>query len=297
MIHKIVLISLLLISFSFANAQSEKTDAVYEEMTKEFIKVCLEKIAQNPNALLISVSQNDSDKDGTCECPNCLAAEKEDGKSGLMLQFVNKVAAEIKKQYPDILVDTIAYHYTIHPPKKTRPADNVVIRFCPIEANYAQSLEDGPDNAELRKNLKEWSAIAPRLFIWNYVTNFRNYIFPHPNYRNLAKDIRFFIKNNAIGLFEQGDSGSNIGDFVRARAWITQKLLWNPDLDEKKVAEEFFNGYYGAAGPYLMKYIDFLCDVIEASGVRLSCGYDFPDAWLKLEDIQKARKIYAEAEK
>lgn len=36
MIHKIVLISLLLISFSFANAQSEKTDAVYEEMTKEY---------------------------------------------------------------------------------------------------------------------------------------------------------------------------------------------------------------------------------------------------------------------
>ena len=139
--------------------------------------------------------------------------------------------------------------------------------------------------------------ICKKLFIWNYTCNFRNYVYPHPNYRNLAADLRYFIKNNAIGVFEQGDFACSIGDFVRPRAWILQKLLWNPDLDEKALAEEFFNKYYGPAGPALRKYLHFMCDELEKSGKRLPTDYLTPDFWLTYEIILKAREIYAEAEK
>ena len=268
-----------------------------EEMTREFIRVCLEQIAKQPTAWAISVSQNDSHGDCTCECAKCQELRERLGsKTDAELWFVNKVAAAIEEKYPKIFVDTIAYHYTTTPPKTVRPRRNVVIRFCPIGANYAQSIENGPDNAQIRRYLEEWSAVAPRLFIWNYVCNFKNYIFPHPNYRHLADDIRFFVQKGAIGIFEQGDSGCNIGDFVRPRAWILQKLLWNPELDEKAVAREFFSGYYGKAGPFLLEYLNYLCDLVDAKKTRLPCIYDTPDFFLTHQEILHARKLYAKAE-
>lgn len=280
-----------------SHAQDNQLCLSNEEMTREFIRVCLERIAQRPTAYAISVSQNDSHGDCICECDNCKELRRWLGsKTDAELWFVNKVAAAIEEKYPYIYVDTIAYHYTSAPPKTVRPRQNVVIRFCPIGANFAQSIEHGPDNAEIRANLEAWSKVAPKLFIWNYVCNFKNYLFPHPNYRHLADDIRYFIKKGAIGIFEQGDSGCNVGDFVRPRAWILQKLLWNPQLDEKELAREFFNGYYGAAGPYLLEYIEYLCDLVESKNVNLPCIYDTPEFFLDYDAIMRARKLYAKAE-
>ena len=280
-----------------SHAQNNQLCLTNDEMTAEFIKVCLERIAKRPTAYAISVSQNDSHGDCICECERCKELRKRLGsKTDAELWFVNKVAAAIEEKYPHIYVDTIAYHYTSAPPKTVRPRRNVVIRFCPIGANFAQSIESGPDNAEIRKNLDGWADAAPKLFIWNYVCNFKNYLFPHPNYRHLADDIRFFIRKGAIGIFEQGDSGCNVGDFVRPRAWILQKLLWNPEQDEKELAKTFFSGYYGDAGPYLLEYLNFLCDLVERKNVNLPCIYDTPEFFLDYNDIIQARKLYSKAE-
>ncbi|MBR4673047.1 MAG: DUF4838 domain-containing protein [Victivallales bacterium] len=267
-----------------------------DEMKAEFIKVCLEQIRKNPTAEMISVSQNDL-KDGRCECAKCKAIEEVEGSaSGPLLRFVNDVAAEIAKEYPDIWVDTLAYHYTRQAPKVTRPANNVVIRLCSIEMDFSKPLETGETNASFRKDIEDWSAIAPNLFVWNYVTNFANYLLPQPNWRGLVPDIRFFLKHHAIGLFEQGDAGCKVGDFVRPRQWIIAHLLWNPDLDEKELTRKFFNGYYGPAGMHLLKYIDYLCDCVEQSNFYLRCFNNDVFGWFKPEQVEEAMRLYAVAE-
>jgi len=103
-----------------------------KEMLQESIKNVLEWIQQHPEARIISVSQNDWT--GWCECDNCRRVEEEEGgvHSGPLLRFVNAVADEIGKKYPDKLIDTLAYWYTEDPPAKVRPRPNVRIRLCPI---------------------------------------------------------------------------------------------------------------------------------------------------------------------
>ena len=76
-------------------------------------------------------------------------------------------------------------------------------------------------------------------FFWDYVTNFSNYLVPHPNLQVLAPNIRFFVQCHAKGIFEQGDSGNWAGDFVRLRAWLLAHLLWNPSLDDRRLTREF----------------------------------------------------------
>ncbi len=266
-----------------------------EEMRAEMVKVCLERLRKNPTAKIISVSQND--RRGSCECAKCKALEAIDGTpSGPMIRFVNAVAEEIAKVYPDVYVHTLAYQYTRKAPKVTRPAKNVIICLCSIEMNFAEPLETGTSNESFRKDIEEWSAITDNLLIWNYVTNFANYMLPHPNWRGLAPDIRYFTKHHAIGIFDQGDAGCSVGDFVRPRQWIISKLLWNPDLDEKALARKYFEGYYGAAAPHLLRYIDFICDAVEKSKYNLRCFTQDVFGWLSYEQLQEALTIYAQAE-
>ena len=265
-----------------------------EEMRKELTRVALEWLKNTPNAMMISISQNDCG--GRCECSNCKRVEEEEGApSGVLVRFVNAVAEDIEKEYPHVLVETLAYQYTRKPPLHVKPRKNVVIRLCSIECDFAHPL-DSDANARFRDDIKAWSAIAPNLYIWDYVTNFSNFLAPHPNLRMLAPNIRFFLKNNAIGIFEQGDEGNSVGDFVRLRVWLISHLLWDPSRDVDRLMDEFLQGYYGAAAPHLKAYFDLVHKAVEPATVRLSCFSKEPD-FLDLSTMNEATKLLDAAQK
>ncbi|MCL2745266.1 MAG: DUF4838 domain-containing protein, partial [Planctomycetaceae bacterium] len=212
-----------------------------EEMTKEFIKNSLESLRKNPAANFISVSQNDWH--GFCTCGKCKALDDEEGShAGTLIRFVNKVAEEVEKEFPNVFVETLAYQYTRKPPKSVVPRKNVIIRLCTIECSFVQPLSEGEQNKSLRDDMQGWSKIAPQLFVWDYTVNFQAYMLPHPNHRVLAPNVRFFVDNKTIGLFEQGDTWCATGDFVRLKTWLLSHLMWNPDADENKLTDEFING-------------------------------------------------------
>lgn len=73
---------------------------------------------------------------------NAAALTKEEGShAGTLLRFVNACADAIAEEYPDIIIDTLAYHYTRQAPKITRPAPNVTVRLCTIEGCFSHPLE------------------------------------------------------------------------------------------------------------------------------------------------------------
>lgn len=265
-----------------------------EAMRRELTANAIARLRKQPDAQFLSISQNDWY--GRCECENCRRVEHEEqSPSGLMLRFVNAVAEDIEQEFPDVLVETLAYQYTRQPPRFARPRHNVVIRLCSIECSFAEPLADGPQNEAFRQDIQGWSRIADRLFVWDYVTNFSSYILPHPNLRVLGPNIRFFVDHRVIGLFEQGDAHSSVGDFVRLRAWLLSQLMWNPDLDEDRLIDEFMRGYYGPAAPHLIEYLEIIHDAAERADVYLRCFMDDTSAWLTLEDLNAATACFERA--
>ncbi|MDD3470525.1 MAG: DUF4838 domain-containing protein [Thermoguttaceae bacterium] len=265
-----------------------------EEMRKELTKNALAELRKNPGAKFISISQNDCHN--CCTCPKCKAIDDAEGShAGTLIQFVNQVAEDIEKEFPDVFVETLAYQYTRKPPKTIKPRDNVVVRLCTIECSFVQPLGEGEQNISLKEDMEGWSRIAKNLFVWDYVTNFTHYLLPHPNMRVLAPNIRFFVKNHTIGLFEQGDCFTSIGDFVTARNWVISKLMWNPDADEEALWNEFFTGYYGPAAPKLREYLNTIHDEATASGVYLRCYMGTTSSWLGIPTLEKCTKILDEA--
>ena len=266
-----------------------------EEMTQEMIRVCLEKLKENPDCHVISVSQNDG---GTpCQCDACKAVEEEEGgtAAGPLIRFVNKVAAAIEREYPDVLVDTLAYTFTCKAPTKTRPARNVVIRYCDIEADFSRPINSN-QNGAIRDDVTAWAKIAPNLYNWHYVANFQNIMLPHPSFQNYQDDIRFYVKNKSVGMFMEG-AVCYLSDFEVMRCWVLTHLMWNPSLDQDKLMQDFLNGYYGMAAPHLKSYLELIKTTFQRTDLPLSCFRCWVTDWMTRDVTEKAIAIFNKAEK
>ena len=250
--------------------------AVYEKVL-EGVRSWLR---DNPEAKIVSVSQNDSYADGRgCQCENCRKLDEEEGTPmGSLLTFVNRIAGDIKDEFPDVMVDTLAYRYTRKAPKHLKPADNVIIRLCSIECCFSHPLSYGCErNREFAADLEAWSKICKNLFIWDYTTDFLYYVNPFPNLSVLYDDIRFYVAHNAIGLFEQGNGQSLSGEFGELRAYLIAHLEWNPDMTREEyfaLMDDFLEGYYGAGWKHIRRYIDLTTSLAERGHMGIYYSVD-----------------------
>ncbi len=240
-----------------------------EEMRKELVKNLKANLRKNPAATIASVSQNDWR--GNCQCAKCAAIEKEEeSPAGLMLRFVNSVADDIKDEFPNVAISTLAYQYTRKPPKYVKPRDNVIVRLCSIECSFSKPLAD-ERNKKFRDDIVGWSKISNRLYIWDYTTNFRHHIMPHPNLRVLGPNVKFFAEHNVKGIFEQGAYTTNGAEMAELRAWVLAKLLWDPSRYGQQLIDEFIDGYYGPAAGHIRDYLNVTHNAVEASEDWLGC--------------------------
>ncbi|MEG1563952.1 MAG: DUF4838 domain-containing protein, partial [Bacteroides sp.] len=248
----------------------------------------------NPGMKMISVSQNDGNHTN-CSCPACQALdEQEGGPSGSLIHFLNKLAA----RFPDKEFSTLAYLYTMHPPKQVKPLPNVNIMLCDIDCDREVPLTDNASGRDFMKALKGWAAISRNIFVWDYGINFDNFVSPFPNFPILQKNIQLFKEHHATMHFSQ-IGGSKGGDFPEMRAYMVSKLMWNPYQNADSLMRSFMDGYYGAAAPFLYQYEKLLEGGLLASGKRLWI-YDSPvthkDGMLNTHCRKRYNELFDQAE-
>ncbi|MBI2947701.1 MAG: DUF4838 domain-containing protein [Verrucomicrobia bacterium] len=255
-------------------------------------------IKEHPDATIISVSQNDTGK--WCQCELCKALDDAEGSpAASMIRFVNAIAEAMEKDYPNVHIDTLAYQYTRKPPKTLRPRKNVIVRLCSIECCFAHPLERCPsaENQRFRDDIVAWEPIAPALYVWDYTPNFAHYQQPFPNFDSLQANVRFFTQHGVKGLFEQGNysSGGN-GEMGPLRAYVLAKLLWNPETDVRRHAEEFLQAYYGKAAWRLHDYLEHMHRSVREKGYHAHIFEAPTMPYLSSEIMEEAERILNEAE-
>lgn len=224
----------------------------------------------NPGKTMISVSQNDGNHTN-CTCPSCKAIDDHEGAlSGSVIHFLNRLA----DRFPDKQFSTLAYLYTMHPPKHVRPRPNVNIMLCDIDCYREVPLPDNASGRDFLKALEGWSAISDNIFVWDYGINFDGTSTPFPNFHIIQPNIRTFRDNNVKMHFSQ-IAGYRGGDMSELRTYLVSKLMWNPDADVDSLTNTFLNGYYGAAGPYIGQYLKLMEGALLGSRIPLWI-YDSP---------------------
>lgn len=268
-------------------------------------------IRDNPDCTVFSVAQNDWDNH--CTCPRCLVVEEREGSpSGPIIEFVNKIADDIKDDYPNIMIHTFAYQYSRKAPRFAVPRDNVIVRLCDIECCFSHPLSGNLANETLidpraekmsqcqcssegetdfLRDLREWGAICKRLYIWDYVTNFAHYLMPFPNFDVLQSNFQLFQIYGAAGVLEQGNfSHGGGGHLCELQVYLQAKLLWNPNCNWMHHLREFVDAFYGlAAASYILKYIDLWQTAVRPWHMGINDGPDAP--WIDNETLHEADEL------
>jgi len=254
----------------------------------------LQKMRELPQYLIYDVSQNDWGN--PCACSQCQAiVDREGSQSGPIIEFVNQVADRVKPVFPGKFIGTLAYSYTRKPPRTVKPRDNVVVRFCSIECCFAHDFVTCPENRSFVEDMNGWAAIAPHIYIWDYVVNFSHYIMPYPNFRVLKSNIQFFRDHKAIGIMEQAAYQSRGGEFAELRAYLIAKLLWDPEREVDPIIDDFMHGYYGRAGQYVRAYFDLLHGRLTPE-THIHLGLQHDDKLFSDDFVRQAEALFRQAD-
>ena len=245
---------------------------------------------RRPAASVLSVSQDDNTQ--YCTCSKCAVIDANEGSpSGSMITLVNRIA----KDFPEKTIATLAYQYTRKAPLHIKPEKNVLITLCSIECDRSAPIAQKCKDFE--SDLKAWGSIGATIQIWDYTTQFTNFLAPFPNLETLQPNINLFVDNNANWIFEQ--HSHNPSEFFDLRSWLLSKFLWNPKANYTALLQEFATNYYGKAAPYIVTYLNDLHAAIKETPKFYLFLYGDPaqgfESWLSEQKLQHYNALFDSA--
>lgn len=275
------------------NARSPKQICMTNHQALEqLVKEVKRDLAAEPDREFISVALPDNDIG--CECANCKKIQQEQKSfSALSIYCANFVAKAIAKEFPLVKVVILAYWPTERPPVNMAMEKNCAVVFAMLDRNHGL-----PPAATARHNpyLEQWrKASHGNVYIWDYYATFGNFMLPMPNLYVMQDAVRTYRDFQVQGVLAQLPWGS-LAEFEELRTWLLAQLLWNPDLDGKKLIAEYLDGCYGKAAPFVQQYIDLLEHAkLRQKNTWIGVYSEKTDHWLRPGDILAARKLFADA--
>ena len=237
---------------------------------REFIRQDRAKAAKGnyPPPYVYDISQEDNSH--KCECPSCKAlAEKEGSYSAPLIDFINFIAREIAKEYPDIFIRTFAYMYSEKPPKTLIADKNVIIQLAMLGSEFGDSLHFydtiRPITHQLnripRQILLDWGKHAHNIARWDYWMIYPRQTAPAVRVNAVIEDLRFYKKNKVKWFFAEFENPVWSSFFSLTR-YLGYKFAQDPDADEKTVITRYLKAYYGPSADTMREYLKHLEDTI-----------------------------------
>lgn len=258
----------------------------------------------DPSAAIQIVSLTQHDNRDYCQCDSCAAVDNENGsQSGTMITFVNTVAERVKAagDYDNIVFDTFAYQYTRKAPTKVVPRDDVIVRLCSIECCFGHTLDD-PDcseNAAFMYDLEQWGKICDRIYIWDYVNNYRETVCIFPNFGVMQRNVQIFHENNVKGIYEEGNYyiSECDGEFAELRTYLLSKLMQDPYCDYYAEMDAYLEGVYGPGGKYIREFIDIMTEHAVTNCSHLSIYQSAEDTLCNMlpSDVERCNTLWQQA--
>lgn len=258
----------------------------------------------DPSATIQIVSLTQHDNQEYCECENCKALDNANGShSGTMITFVNTVAERVKAagDYDNIVFDTFAYQYTRKAPTKVVPRDDVIVRLCSIECCFGHTL-DNPDckeNASFMSDLEQWGKICNRIYVWDYVNNYRETVSIFPNFGVMQRNVQIFYENNVKGLYEEGNYyiANSDGEFAEMRTYLLSKLMQDPYCDYYAEMDGYLEAVYGPGGKYIREFIDIATEHAVTKAQHLGIYQETLNTlyFMTSADVRRCNELWAKA--
>lgn len=219
-----------------------------------------------PPPIIYDISENDNPN--SCQCKDCAELTKKDGSAiGPLIDFINYIAEDIRKDYPEIQIRTFAYLTSIEAPRTIHPADNVIINLAQLGCEWGKmhqldTMRDlsSPGNKAALDVLTSWSKVSKNIAKWDYWVLYGSELdisTPYINIEAIEKNIHLYRENNVHDLFIECESSHNTA-FFGLKRYLGLKLLDKPDTPSNIIIDDFFTGMYGVAATPMREYLDYL---------------------------------------
>ncbi len=225
------------------------------EVAKIIIRKCREYFDRNPKELCISLGMTDG---GYCECPACKAMDgpsleingRTSAKSNRYYAFLNQVAKAIRESHPGRFIGTLGYAGADLPP--SFPVErNIIVYMCYNRGNWVNPDDKKADLALI----DAWMERLDRIGIYEYLYGL-GYSVPRLYTHRLADMLRYVGNKKPLsGFYAEIYSHHGLDG---PKAWITEKLLWNPNQDVDKLLAQWAAACFGPAAEPMRQYFDLL---------------------------------------
>ena len=278
-----------------------------------FVNDVINKIQRDKYEILFIVAPDTTMR---CECANCTA---EKSKPDRWINLFRTVYARVKARYPDIKLGTCAYHeYRELPVSDVRFAD-IPTSFSFSNRCYVHKLNDPKCPYQMKSlgEIKKWKDKFGGDISINCYENalFRGFHSYAPIMNILIDQMKFFGKLDPCVLRTE---------FPMSARWVKNaKIKWNydfkeyclfrltnyifvtmmhsPELDGKKMIQEYCDTLYGPAGKVMYKYHSEMAEAWDQMNLHLVWYFNnagpVSKHLLNTERINKFNNYFSQAEK
>lgn len=175
-----------------------------------------------------------ADNDWVCMCRRCEAAgNTRTSATPAVLRFVERLAA----RFPNHTFFIPGYSTTKALPDHRMPS-NVGVFLSAIDYPRTWDSQDERSQKFFRE-LEQWQALTDNVYIWDYVSNFDDYLTPYPILYAMQERFRQYRKRGVKGLFLNG-SGYFYSMQQEMYSFLLAHLLINPDADIDRLVKEYY---------------------------------------------------------
>ena len=180
------------------------------------------------------------------------------------LSFVNDVAHEVRKDFPQHLITTNGYANRNTPPLGVKLEPNVGIMFAAIWSDTLHAYDDPHSWQTVRQGqmIQGWTKLSRNVFLYDY-----DYIMlvsagtPLPLARKYRRNMPLLKKWGVIGFANETRTVlMESGIYPR---YLRARLMWDADLDAEALLADFFTRWYGPAAKPARAFWDALEAAIE----------------------------------
>lgn len=199
-----------------------------------------------------------------CLCERCRkAGNTPQNATPAVMTLLGRLAA----RFPVHLFFTASYLTTKQTPAARMPANCGVI-ISAMDLPLRSGSGDSVQERRFEEVVRAWSKVTDRIYVWDYMRNFDDYLTPFPVLGILCERLERFRRLGISGVFYNG-SGDDYATLDDLQTFVLAARMKMDGLQVRELVEKFLERFYPRSGSLIRDYYLGLEDRVLRNRCRL----------------------------
>lgn len=199
----------------------------------------------------------EQDSGAWCQCDRCQGDPRLKSYLYRHFDWTSRIARRIAQTHPEIGVATLAYSDTLPYPNEIDLAPNLAVTICLGVQSWFHPGVYARQHGAYKDWVRQEAAKRP-LAVWTYLLDpwgsaypkgFFPFVYPH----HMGRFAKEFATDGIRGYFAE-----SMPEQHALEIYLLAKLADDPTLDPEALIDEYYDRYFGAAGPAMRNFADQL---------------------------------------